>query len=308
MPSRILLSMLCLLISQNMFSQAVITLDHKSKIQNPTGVIRLSNREFFDIVILNTNQDCFDYNVETVKIPGAEREEITNPQLTATIHAIHDEKVTSYVVSATKKSNITNEQNKQENCELSGYTWTIPVETYGWNLSFSGGFTADGLTDPVFFLEPVASDNPSNQMESQQVYKIREDKNAKDQVRLGATAFIHLYHNGTRGWQKYWAPISFGLKIGDEQAYYLGSTLKFGSKLFVTGGVVLGERTRLPDGLQVSGTTSDVNALKTLGTRTEASGFISISFSALTFDFNVFKNAFPAKPETRNDAITKTNK
>jgi len=103
------------------------------------------------------------------------------------------------------------------NFHLPKRDWTVNVTTYGWTVGFAGAFTGDKLTDPVFSLRPgkqVAADGTTADG-----FFVERRKGSEDSVKLGAATMIHLFYSDPNkfrlGPSLTWAPLTFGLGIGD---------------------------------------------------------------------------------------------
>ena len=56
-------------VSGQAYGQVVVTIDHKTGVQNPEGLIQVAGGQSFVIRVLNTVPECFDYNFEGVLPP-----------------------------------------------------------------------------------------------------------------------------------------------------------------------------------------------------------------------------------------------
>jgi len=285
----------------------IVTIDHKTGVQNPVGLIQVAAGQEFVIRILNTVPECFDYNFEGVLPPKAMAERAAKAALpkpeplqeqNVDFNVTHDPQFGSYKITITAKD-LPKDSKLKEQCEAlqqKQNTFIVTVTTYAWTVGLAGAFTADKLTDPVFSLR-------AGKQGDQDGYFVERNKSAEDSFRLGAAAMIHLYHSDPNrfnglGLSKIglnWAPLSFGLGIdnGSQVHYFLGTSLKFGDQAFLTAGWVFGPRKRLPDG--VHDFTTDQNALSSLPTKTSSAFFVGISYTFISVSKDTFQNAFKQK-------------
>lgn len=155
----------------------------------------------------------------------------------------------------------------------------IVADKPGWDVSFSGAFTASSLVDRKYSLR---SSNGGT--------VISRDKDLEDDVKLGIAAFIHTTYPKVG----IWAPFSLGLGItsNNDVNYYFGTGLHFDKKAFLTIGVNLGPQKRLPGGVREGEVVSDPNLLSSLPTRTAAGFFISLSYAFLSTGDSLFRAPF----------------
>ncbi len=115
------------------------------------------------------------------------------------------------------------------------------------------------------------------------------DRDAEDDQALGFAGFIHMNH---RRW-KNWAPLSFGLGIGEESklSFFLGTSWELYDKAYLTGGWNWASVDRLPSGQQLNQPLTDPNALSNLDSRIDSDFFIAVSYTFLG-DRAPFKKPF----------------
>jgi hypothetical protein len=168
--------------------------------------------------------------------------------------------------------------------------WQIRILPEGWDISFSGAFTADGLTDPVYGLVPGSFQiDPAPGAPKTRGNFVTRFPDLEDRERLGAAAMAHVIHTDPKRftrWDISLVPVSFGFGVGEasQARYFLGSGIRFGQKFFLTGGVVAGSEKRLPAGVSTdpedrSSFTTDVNLLNNLPSRTSGSWFVGVSYT-----------------------------
>src|SRR6478752_2796784 len=90
-------------------AQMIVTIDHKTNVQNPEGLIQVAAGQQFVIRILNTVPECFDYNFEGVLPPKtqAKATERLAPQplneQNVDFNVTHDPQFGSYKITITAK-------------------------------------------------------------------------------------------------------------------------------------------------------------------------------------------------------------
>jgi hypothetical protein len=282
----------------------MVTIDHKTSVQNPVGLIQASAGQQFIIRVLNTVPECFDYNFEGVLPPKTQAtmnaRQAPQPltEQNVDFNVTHDPQFGSYKITITAKD-LPKGSTLKDQCDAllqKPQTYIITITTYAWTAGMAGAFTADKLTDPVFSLR-------AGTQNGQNGYFVEKDTGAEDSYRLGAAAMIHLYHSDPNRFSLSklgvnWAPLSFGLGVDNDSQvhYFLGTSLKFGDQAFLTAGCVFGPRKRLPNG--VHGFTTDQNALSSLPTKTSSAFFVGISYTFISISTDTFQNVFKQKTPT----------
>jgi hypothetical protein len=251
---------------------ASVVFDHRGAQRTVTHHLSLKNGQKFDVVVNNTAEACFDYLVERTpaQVAALARPPETAIELkTKVLSLVHEDKYGGYLVAVRRRVSAgTCMEGDAESLEDS--TIIVSVETPGWEVEVSGGFTASGLTSPVY---GVGKNEAGSSI-------VIEDADAKDDASLGVASFLHVYHKG----QAPWVPsLGFGLGINEtsKPTYHLGAFWRLGRACLLGGGVVLGSVDRLPVGVEVGGALSDPNLLAKLPTRVETQWFVGISFSFL---------------------------
>ena len=248
-----------------------VTFDHKGPQRTAIHRLALQDGEAFEVVITNTAEACFDYSVSRVVGKRA-------PQLTGglvlrpkVLTLVHDKRYGGYIVSIQRSSTDDDDECAQAPAaSLENSSVIISVETPSWELAVSGGFTVNGLTNPVY--GSVKNDAGQD--------IVVEDLDARDDASLGVASLLHVYHQS----QPPWVPsLGFGLGINEasKPAYYIGAFWRLGRVAMIGGGAVIGSVARLPVGVEVGGELSDPNLLANLPTRVETQWFVAISFSFL---------------------------
>lgn len=296
-----------------------VRLDHPTQTIAPSGTIALYPDELLALTVAGTSRECYTFNLKALEPPAADQQGAAAAPIEwedVPIPVIHHRGVNAYEVEVRKRTDLTDDRRRL--CTLPDHTFRVPVETYEWGLALAGAFTGDKLTDPVFFLDDGV-ENPDAPPEMQrQGFFILRDKKAQDSYSLGAAAMVHVFHDdpyrfdfksGDSTTQTtttsgaglvHWAPISFGLGVGQEAEarYFLGTSLRFGQKAYLTAGWAFGSMARLPNGLREGGFTTESNALGSLGSRTGSAFFLSLSFDFLKVGASSFLGAFEtAKPQ-----------
>jgi hypothetical protein len=261
----------------------VITYDQQSGAQTMSGIAEASPGESVILRVINTNTTCFDYNGAPKPAVAAAAADTSQFEIPLS----QQRKSSGYTMEVTKKSN------PPATCgavfsTLSERKWSTDVSVLGWELSFSGAFSIDGLSDRAYFLEDGTSNGTPG-------FVVTRSKDAESSTNQRLAFLIHLYNSR---WEQHrsvtWAPITFGMSIDDNTRYLIGTSLKIGDKLFLTGGGVFGKIKVLPASLSEGEFTTDQNALGTLGTKSDRSWFIALSYSFLgTNAKDQFSSLFP---------------
>lgn len=275
-----------------------VTINHRQGVQNPVAQFELKEGETLQVEVTNTNLDCFEFNQRSSsdqRDAALAAGDLTPDNVQWDI--IHDGDTSKYIVEAKKRPD------PSESCGevfklLSERTWEIQVATYGWSVGFGGAFTIDKLTNPVFSLTPGSRTDASGNAE--QGFLVTVDDEAGDDYRLGAAATVHLFHSdpeflGRAGVA--WVPLSFGLGVGESSRarYFVGTGVRFDTRLFLSIGRVFGSVERLPNGLRSGSFTTSENALSTLGSRTDDAWFVSLSYNFMDIDLSPFGSPFKAQ-------------
>jgi hypothetical protein len=249
----------------------VITYDHATKTQSVGGIAERAVGEPVELKVINTNLDCFDYNGAPKMVP-ASGAGLSAPRDQLTISLVQQRRSNGYTMKITKKLN------PPAACAalpLEEWETSTDVETLGWEVSFSGAFAFDGLRDRAYFLEDANVGGVDG-------FIVNRDRDAESQTNQRPAVMIHLYNSGWDAKRSIsWAPVTFGFSVDDNSRYMLGTSAKFGDKLYVTAGGVVGKVKVLPVGLVEGGFTTEQNAITTLGTKSEVSWFLSFSYSVL---------------------------
>jgi hypothetical protein len=145
------------------------------------------------------------------------------------------------------------------------------AQSAGWDLALTGGFVANGLTDPVWALA-TATGSP--------IRVVQRQTQQESDVALGAAMFVQVHH-ARYDWV---APLSFGLGLRDSgrAVLYFGSALRFGAHASFTAGAAVGPVAALPAGVIEGRALADSNALSNLVTRTTTSWFAGVTYTFAT--------------------------
>jgi hypothetical protein len=240
---------------------------------NPVRQITVSDGEMIHVLIENTCPERFEYTI--VRIPredvgtthGADVENCTE---TKRLEITHDDQYGGYVVNITKTSG---------NPNVGSARLTISAKTSEWNVAFSGGFNATGLTNHAFALrDTVISTTTNGQTTTETKYRIVEEDDQADEVGRSVASFVHLQHTAFPH-----VGLTFGVGVDSEQSgeYYFGPSIHFGERGSLNFGAVIGNVERLPTGRRLDDLVTDANLLSTLGDRTVVRGFVGLSFRFL---------------------------
>lgn len=253
------------------------TISHRLTGAGKVPAISASHGDRIVFRIVDTDDQCFRYNAETVTTPRAEAGLRTRGNPVVELPVTHDESTTAYKIRVTKRAGCTDTDGLEE------VEWEIPVREL-WNLAFAGGVARHDLIDPRVFLNPGTKDTDSNSTTPEVPgFFVSRNSDADDDFKVEGAAVSHLYLSSSliRGVSV--APLTFGISIDDDRpSYLLGSSLRFGSRAFLTVGRIFGTRQRLPTALHQGDFTTDANALADLPTRAAESWFVGVSYSFLS--------------------------
>ena len=251
----------------------------------------LNQGQILRIWITDTNLQCFTYNAAVAQAPLTTTFALDGggpPPNTAELVVTHDEDVSAYSITVAKINQTGCESPKVGQTILGNRTWTIPVKGR-WNLAVSGAYSADGLTDRGFYLEPGTQKGQNGAADKQGNY-IREDKNAQDRAQWSPSLMAHIYQPG-----RMWVPFTFGVTTDtNNMKVYLGTGIRFLNKLYVTTGYVNGPRKRLPAGVHVGDFSEQANVLTDMPKRNTGSWFLGISLSFFDHSLGTFQNLVKA--------------
>lgn len=237
-------------------------------------MLEVSDKHGFVVRIKNTCPDAFDYKSTGVeKAPPREpRPEGLAPLSTKDIEIVHDDRFGGYVINITPKPG--EDGDAARTCvggaRLRSASFIISVREPDFGISFSGGFTFSGLTNPVF---AIKTENG--------IKTVVEEQDKEDDYRLGAASFVHVYHDNFRPFGRLQPALALGIGInGDSHAEYLvGAALRLGDQATVNVGMAWGSVQRLPNGLAVNDPVTNDNVLNNLGTRVVSRWFFALSYT-----------------------------
>jgi len=303
-------------LAQTNHKEKTVIYDHIHRTVTPGGPVALAKGDTLIILVTNTNAaTCFTYPITVEQKAAATNNESFRGGLqydTISLPNTYDGTATGYKLDIKFQSGLSTDLRDQckQDLRLDEDSVTIPVQPLTWALGFAGAFTADTLTDPVYFLEPGTKkinnvDTPG--------FTVHQNSGGKDTASLGTAAMVHLQHTDPDRWPILggnWAPISFGLGVGADSKtkYYFGTSLRFDEHLYLTGGVAFGPVKRLPNDLTLSEAhsfTTSATALDNLPTRNRAGFFISVSYSFLGRNFGGPTGPFASAFNTTTPATTK---
>jgi hypothetical protein len=156
------------------------------------------------------------------------------------------------------------------------------------NIDFAGAFTVSFLTDPVYSLHGPSGTPPS--------YTIVESNEARDRVRPGIAAMVHT---SLPGFLSGIPVFTFGLGVNNNSQvdYFFGLGVRAYGQFYLTVGLDVGQRSRLPNGIGMTSTVTDVNALSNLPKKTTGALFFGVSYAFLSSSKDAFMKPFkPVEP------------
>jgi hypothetical protein len=305
-PIAILIQAACASVDVSKVKTVDYTISHRHTGAGESPAISVAHGDKIVFHITDTDDSCFQYNTRAFDEPRpgqeAARQKLTQVDLPP---VTHDEATTRYEITVSKIPSCSDTDGLQE------VVWKIPVREL-WNLSFAGGVARHDLVDPRFFLKAGTKDTDANSSTPEVAgFYVSRNSDADDDFKMEGAALSHLYLSSSiRGVS--WAPLSFGISIADTRPSYLaGTSLRFGSRAFLTVGRIFGTRQRLPTALAVGDFVTDANALADLPTRAAESWFVGISYSFLSNGVaDLFRSRIgvpsPPKKQSSGDATPAT--
>jgi hypothetical protein len=245
-------------------------LDGKPRIYS----LDLNHGQRFVVRIDKTCLSAFDYSYEGV-VRGRGPEEQTDapkakkPLESKDLAIVYDQQYGGYVFHIAAKPGVVAGDECTDGEKLPPLSFIVSVNQRSWNLSFSGGFTVSGLTDPEFSI--VTTDGVKN--------VIREHEKESTR-RLGAASFVHLFNDDIQ-WKHLHPAIGFGLGINDDNRteYMVGGALRFADKATINVGRVWGSIDRLPNGINFDTPINDDNVLANKGKQVVSRWFFALTYS-----------------------------
>lgn len=239
---------------------------------SPRFHLSLGNGQVFAIAIVGTDTARFDYSIESiVRAPGKQILEAgTDVNDTLVLRQQHDKRYGGYIIHIVARKN--NPSKARNPADI-----TIEVKTLEWELEFGGGFTVSGVKDPVYaVVADTIVDSSGTTPAPLGVLRIKRQKKAEDEQRLGLGSFVHVYTTRLPG-----LGISFGLGLEQNRAasYYFGPSIRLGGKATLTSGLLWGNVKTLPPGFSERQIVADANVINGSGNRTQRSWFVAISYS-----------------------------
>jgi hypothetical protein len=277
------------------FSQTSdVQISHATTAAGDLPGLTLQNGAPFEVLIFDTDTSCFEYSLNgTIATPAATAQvrmmmgggTIDREVLRTT----HRERVLKYTIRAAKRSGVTC---TGIGANLADKTWTVAILPF-WNLSVSGAFVFDGVTNHIFFLEPGKGRLTGDTADRDGFY-VRENGSGRDDYRSTLGAMMHLYYD-SKGVVD-WVPFSFGFSVANNEPTYFvspGLGLRLGTRVYFTGGAAFGKRNRLPNGLRPDQFVIDSKALDTLPpAQSKVTWFGGISVSFVEIPLSKFRTLF----------------
>lgn len=244
------------------------------------------------IAALPTSKYCVS-TTKTFLIPhegeySGYRVELSGPDLKKTVRVSRDaieEKCESLTKNGSyDASKIGDYLSELPQAPISDASFVLVANDSPWQTNFSGGVAISEVTDPRYYIDAES--------------RIAISRSAEDSQDLVFAAFAHVANRNciVRGWSCNNVALTAGLGTDSGQTidYFLGMSYRLGSA-FVTLGGHWGQIDRLRSGVAVGDTvggdsalTADVISDTNLSSRTDWSGFLSVSW---TFGGDA-KNAF----------------
>lgn len=253
-----------------------VMLDYDTGIMSPVGVLELKpGEEFLVKIALDSDRKNFSISIvgEAKRADQDSREASLVKGDLVEVSVFHNSLYEYYQVTVTRNSDHISK------------TWTIPVITLKWSISFSGGASFSpnllglGFNNPVYYLEPGVRKEMNEKGEVTKTdngFFIKRDTEKEDDLNANLVTMIHVIHP-----KWCWVPVSLGIGINSDAntRFYLGTGLRLGEEFYLIGGFACAPIKRLPDNLKDDDFSMDGNALANLPTKNKFGIFLSVSYS-----------------------------
>jgi hypothetical protein len=260
--------------------------------KHPEGKARIFTLDLnpgqrFVVQIQDTCPDAFDYSYVGIergaKEPSEQKEKKALEPKDLAI--VYDQQYGGYVFHISAKPGVNPGDTCTDGEKLMPLSFIVSVNQRSWNLSFSGGFTVSGLTNPEFSI--VTTDG---------VKKVIRETDKENTRKLGVASFVHLFHDDVQ-WKQLHPALGFGLGINNDNRteYMLAGALRFGDKATINIGRVWGSIDRLPNGTTFDTPITDDNILSNKGTQVVSRWFFALSYSFIDTKDRLTK---PFAPDT----------
>jgi hypothetical protein len=248
-------------------STADICFDHVNDPPQKSFVRTFKDGQSFAVVIANTAEACFLYDVEPVRVEKALESGVSLKAKTLSV--THDRQYGGYIINIRRRSREF-DCGKDQIGAPKDATLMILADTDSWEVRVGGGFTGSGLTNPVY---AVRKDEQATNI-------LIENPDVRDDLSLGVGSFLHVYR---KNWKRVIPSVTFGLGISESKnpTYYLGPFWRLGDQAFLGGGVAFGPVDSLPPELRLGDEVSDANALNQLPKRVDTQWFFGMTFTFL---------------------------
>ena len=265
------LSVLLLMVSEAS-AQEVIRFNHLQD-GDMTYTREVEDGDTITVVVEQTCKQGFRYDIR-----GTEGEELSRggrsspPLADTTLNIPHNKEYGGYIVNIIPRNDSSALQ-----CVggegLQDRTIVIVTPSPVWRLALSGGFTGRALRDNKYGSRASAED-PNTRI-------IVKDDEARDIADLGLASFAHIYHTRLP-----WLAGVFGIGIetNTNTSYYIGGGYRFGDKMSLFGGGVLGAISRLPVGMKENDPIVNESILNDLPKKVGVGWFIGLSYSFIEAD------------------------
>ncbi len=284
---------------------ADVIISHKNGSVSALGTIHRRRGDTVHIQLIDTDTDCFAYNASVVETPkAADGKELPFTNVVDFYTTFWGDPITVSIEARQINTSTVCAGAAEHVAGKTPGPWLVNITTDGWDLAFSGAYLADTVTDPVYALVPGKKQIDPEPAAKTAGFSVQRFKEQEDRWHRGVAAMVHVIHTDPRAFAWHdiaWAPISFGLGIGDnaDVRYYLGTGIRWGDKFYLTAGPMIGSSKRLPNGLTTdtqleANFTTNASALATLPTRTRTGFFVGVSYSFATVNANSFNGPFAA--------------
>ncbi len=256
----VLVGFLGLILSGVAWAEVEVTLSHTSTPDGTiTQVFSVANSEKIKVIVTDTDTGKFICEVTGIEIdmPGPKA---AGTSCEKTIE--HSTKFGGYYVRMKLKPGMTSDTLKEKE-------WILSTRLTGWRTDIQVGLAGSGLVSPEFFLD-TGEDG---------VKRVRQDREAEDDVAFGFASFATVYRDNWRG-----TGLSLGLGLNENDlSVMIGPTVRLGNRAAITAGYSWGRVNRLPTGVSVGDAFEQDNL--TLQKATRGDWFFSISIRGFTDAF-----------------------
>lgn len=279
----------------------------------PRILVNLADNDRLDIRINNTYSKAFEWSLAAETTPSDTSAELEGRRVRSatetvtfepdahTIRQVHQHIYGRYVLTVTRKAAyatlpyIAVKVGDENRFLCDTFIWTVEVEHDPWTVDVSGGFAVNWVTNPVW---QVIGEGEGDALKN---YVVR-DPEAEGGPRVEPGIFIHTSHEAL----PLAATFGIGVNANESPSYFVGATVRFGTKAAAMFGAAFSRVDVLPAGVQESASddlengfpVSDPNVLANLRDRTHTGLYFGFTYSFITTGEETITKSFaPPKDE-----------